>query len=184
MADPALPLVLGAARLEAGAPERMVGIVPFARQEAAVAAALGTAGPVGLPTDLPVGARVALAGGGWLTWAGARFWLLAGAPAATAAVALAGIAAVAEQGDAWAAMRLSGADRRDVLARLVPLDLAPADFPPGASARTLLGHVPLLLVATEADFELLVPRSYADSALDDLARAMRAVAGRRTLGMP
>ena len=68
---------------------------------------------------------------------------------------------------------------RDVLARLVPLDLDPARFPAGSAARSLLRHVPLLLLAREAGFDLLVPRSYARTAVHELAAAMRAVAARR-----
>ena len=68
-----------------------------------------------------------------------------------------------------------------MLARLVPIDLDPAAFPPGSAARSMLGHVPLLLVNGDDGFELLVPRSYARTAVEELATAMRGVAARAAL---
>ncbi len=68
-----------------------------------------------------------------------------------------------------------------MLARLVPLDLAGAAFPAGTAARSLLRHVPLLIVAGEAGFELLVPRSYARTAVEELGAAMRGVEARAAL---
>ena len=61
------------------------------------------------------------------------------------------------------------------------LDLDPARFPAGSAARSLLRHVPLLLVAREAGLDLLVPRSYARTAVHELATAMRTVAARRAI---
>ena len=69
-----------------------------------------------------------------------------------------------------------------MLARLVPLDLAPDAFPAGSAARSLLRHLPLLLVRAGDGFELLVPRSYAATAVRELAEAMRGVAARAGIG--
>ena len=69
---------------------------------------------------------------------------------------------------------------RDVLARLVPLDLSPAACPKGSARRTLLGHMScLILHPGGAAFEILVFRSMAHSAVHELTRAMTAVAARR-----
>lgn len=88
-------------------------------------------------------------------------------------------AARIDQSDGVARLALEGGGARDVLARLVPLDLREASFPAGAGARTLLGHIPAGLLRTaEARFEILVPRSMAASAVHDLTRAMRGVAAR------
>jgi heterotetrameric sarcosine oxidase gamma subunit len=84
--------------------------------------------------------------------------------------------------DAFAELALEGRDAAAVLARLVPVDLDPAAFPAGAAARTLLRHVPLVLVASERGFGLLVPRSYAASAVAEIVVAMRAVAARGEAG--
>jgi sarcosine oxidase subunit gamma len=79
------------------------------------------------------------------------------------------------------AVRLTGPAPDAVLARLVPVDLRPLHFAPGHVARTLLGHVAVLIhrpaTAPEA-LEVWLPRSMAAHALDDLAEAMRAVAAR------
>ena len=67
-----------------------------------------------------------------------------------------------------------------MLARLVPLDLDPC-FPVGTAARSLLRRVPLLVVAREAGLDLLVPRSFARTAVQEIGTAMRSVAARGAL---
>ena len=128
-----------------------------------------------LGVALPLGAAVAAAGGR-LIWAGMGVWFLRGA--ADVAERLAGLAAVTEQGDGWCGLALSGPAAGAVLARLVPVDLDPAVFPAGAAARSMLRHVPLLLVAVEGGFELFVPRSYARTAVHEVGVAMASVAAR------
>ncbi len=129
-----LPLAVGAARLAALPAVPRTAVAPFSGQAAAVAAALGAALP-------PAGASGAWSGGRIL-WAGDRLWLVEGA-----APDLGGCAAASDASDAWAGLRLDGPAAREVLARLVPLDLDAAGFPPGSVARSLLRHVPLLVVA-------------------------------------
>jgi sarcosine oxidase subunit gamma len=119
---------------------------------------------------------------GSVVWAGMGPWLVEGSDPAAVAALLRGLAAVTDQSDGWAGMVLSGPAARAVLARLVPLDLDPAAFPEGAAARSMLRHVPLLLIAAEARFRLIVPRSYARTAVEDLAGAMAGVAARGGLG--
>jgi sarcosine oxidase subunit gamma len=154
-----LPLTVGGARLAALPPVRRTLVAPFAGSEAP-----GTPG------------RVTRLEGGRILWAGIGQWFFeddAPLPAAGAALT--------DQTDGWAALGLDGPDARAVLARLVPLDLDPAAFPPESAARSLLRHVMLLLIATEDGFELLVPRSYARTAVGEISEAMRAVAGRAAL---
>ena len=164
----ALPHAAGAARLAALPEVPRTALAPFAGQEAAVAAALGA--------TLPAAGASGRWAGGRILWAGAGLWLVEGGAPALAACALA-----ADASDAWAGLRLDGRAAREVLARLVPLDLAAAAFPPGAVARSLLRHVPLLIVAADDGFELLIPRSYAGTAVEELAVAMDAVAARAAL---
>jgi sarcosine oxidase subunit gamma len=91
-------------------------------------------------------------------------------------------AATTDQSDAWAVVALEGGAVRDVLARLVPVDLRDAAFPEGRAARTLLGHMSCLLLRTGPEsFEAMVFRSMAGSAAHELDRAMRLVAGRAGL---
>lgn len=70
----------------------------------------------------------------------------------------------------------------DVLARLVPLDLRPARFAPGRTARSLLGHIPAHLTATEHGVEVMVMRSFAQTAFHEIEVAMEGLAGRAALG--
>lgn len=75
--------------------------------------------------------------------------------------------------DAFVGLAVEGPDAAGVLARLMPIDLA------GLPARTLLRHVPVIVSVRAEGFALLVPRSYAASAVGELLTAMRSVAARR-----
>jgi sarcosine oxidase subunit gamma len=158
-----LPLEVGGCRLAALPEARRVVVAPFAGREAAVAAALGVALPRRCVAALPSGRVLPFVRGQWLV-------------EEVEAARLEGLAAVVDQSDGWAGLGLTGTAARDVLARLVPLDLDPSVFPPGAAARSQLRHVPLLLVAVAGGFELMVPRSYARTAVRELGEAMRGVA--------
>lgn len=93
-------------------------------------------------------------------------------------------AALIDQSDAWTHLGIEGAAVRDVLARLVPIDLSPAACPKGSARRTLLGHMPTLILHPGGDrFELMVFRSMAHSAVHDLTLAMTAVAARQARGV-
>lgn len=109
-------------------------------------------------------------------WFGRELALLAGpAPDAT----LANHAALSGQSDAWACVTLSGDDARAVLARLVPVDLSPASFKQGHTARTQLGHMTASITRTGNDsFLILVFRSMAATLVHDLVTAMESLAVR------
>jgi methylglutamate dehydrogenase subunit D len=168
---PDLPLTVGQTTLDALPDTPMLSLAPFHGRDAETAAALGAALP-------PPGATAPLPDG-MILWAGIGLWFLRG-PGATR-LTPARPAAVTDQSDAWSGFALTGPDATDTLARLVPLDLDPAAFRPGAVARTPLRHIPCLLLRTDAGFELLVPRSLTRTAAHDLAEAMRAVAARAAL---
>lgn len=170
------PLTVGAATLAAGADAPMLSIAPFRGKAAAAAEALGV--------DLPApGGSAPFDDGSALVWAGLDLWFLRG-PGATPGLArrLTGRAAVTDQSDGWVALSLTGADAAEALARLVPIDLSPAAFPAGAAARTELRHMMCLILARDGGFDLLVMRSFAETAAHEIAHAMRAVAARATLG--
>jgi heterotetrameric sarcosine oxidase gamma subunit len=169
----ALPLTAGDATLAALPPVARAAVAPFAGQAEPVSQALRAWIGAGLPAPGLVEGAVA--------WAGIGQWLVTGHEPGEVAARLHDIAAVADQSDAWAGLRLTGGAAAEVLARSAPLDLHPRAFPPGAAARTLLRHVPLLMSRGETGFDLLVPRSYARTAVEDLVRAMRLVAGRAAL---
>ena len=170
-----LPLALGRCRLAALPQEQITEIRPFPGRLAAVNATLQ---PLGLRFPAP-GESLAQ-GGRRLCWAGreAGFLLGGAAPAGLSAHA-----AVADQSDGWAGLRLEGDDCVDVLARLVPLDLRPASFAPGRSGRAPLNHMPALFVRVSGQaFDILVFRSMVETAVEELAGAMRGVAARRAPG--
>ena len=90
---------------------------------------------------------------------------------------LEGAAALVDQSDGWAGLRLEGPAAADVLARLVPLDLRAMAV--GSCARSLLGHMALVLMRPEAEaFEMLVFRSMARTAVHEIDTAMRQLAAR------
>lgn len=94
-------------------------------------------------------------------------------------------AAMVDQSDAFASLRLEGADTRGVLARLTPLDMRPGVFGPGQTARTLIGHMTGQITPVAADaFEVMVFRSMAGTLLHEVTRAAKFVAGRAALGQP
>ena len=165
-----LPLALGGVTLSEVVPGPVTSIAPFRGQEGAVAEILGAA--------LPAAGRVQWLGTARLHRVGpGRALLVAGA----APDGLSSMAAVVDQGDGIAAVLLEGPKARDVLARLVPLDLRDVTFPEGATARTLLNHMAVTLTRLgPAAYEVMAMRSMAKTLVQELAEAMRHVAARET----
>ncbi|EYD76110.1 sarcosine oxidase, gamma subunit family protein [Rubellimicrobium mesophilum DSM 19309] len=162
-----LPMTIGGARLSEVELGPVTSIAPFAGRAEEVEARLGAA--------LPPPGRVGAADGGRLLWTGPGRALLVGC----AAPDLRGLAAVVEQGDGMAGVLLEGAAAREVLARLVPLDLRDRAFPEGATARTLLVHMAVTLTRVGAEsFEIIAMRSMAATLVREVAEAMRHVAAR------
>lgn len=146
----------------------LAAILPYPGRTAAVDAALRARG-LGLPEP---GVSLELADTRIL-WAGREAALLIG----TAPPELPD-AAVIDQTDGWAGLSLAGPAAEAVLARLVPVDLRASAFPEGATARTLLGHLPVLILRRAGGFELLVTASHARWARAEVARVLRGVAAR------
>ncbi len=89
--------------------------------------------------------------------------------------------AITDQSDAWAILRLDGVGCVDVLARLVPLDLRERSFAIGHAARSLLGHLPVIVTRLGAQcFLILGYRSMAGTLVADLDTAMSSVSARAT----
>ena len=109
-------------------------------------------------------------------WFGRNEVLLVGpAPDQT----LANHAALVDVSDGWAAAELQGPGAEDVLARLVPVDLRSATFKPGQTLRSQFREIPASITRTDTGFLLLVYRSMAATLVQELRRAMEAVASRR-----
>ncbi len=124
----------------------------------------------------PAPGRVSAAGAARLISVGPGQALLLGA----APPALEGAACV-DQSDAWAAVQMTGTGVTAALARLVPVDLDPAVFPPGCTARTLVGHMTASVTRTEAGVEIMAFRSMAQTLVHELSAAARHVAARGAL---
>ncbi|WP_439596790.1 hypothetical protein [Falsiroseomonas sp.] len=114
---------------------------------------------------------------GWTTVAGAiavwtapRSWLCFHAPGLVLPVPR---AQCTPMDGARSLFALSGPLAREALATILPLDLHPRAFPPGAAAATLGAHLPLLVWREAETFHLSCQRSYGDS-----LRAALLVAGR------
>ncbi len=156
------------------APTRVIwSIAPFPGREAALEDLLDAGFPAPNRCVGKEGAR--------LIWSGRAqaLWLGATAPAQ----GLAQQAALVDQSDAWYVLRLEGDRVEDVLARLCPLDLAPALFKPGHTARSLVGHMSAQITRLRTGFEVMVYRSMAQTAVHEVIQAMRSVAARRALSM-
>lgn len=88
-------------------------------------------------------------------------------------------AALVDVSDGWAVAELQGPGADDVLARLAPVDLRDAVFQPGDTLRSQLRDMPASITRTETGFLLMVYRSMAATLVQELRRAMEAVASRR-----
>jgi heterotetrameric sarcosine oxidase gamma subunit len=165
-----LPLRVSTVEATEATFEAITSVTPYRGNAEAVSAALQEATGLRLPP--PNGTSVS--GAARAVWTGMDQCFILGPGIG----ALPG-AAVTDQSDAWAAFLLSGRDAREVLSRLVPVDLRPEVFAVNAAARTLMGHMSCLLLRTGADeYLLMVFRSMAGTAAHELERAMRMVAAR------
>ncbi len=110
-------------------------------------------------------------------WAGPETWLaLADAAGPDFDLRMAQncstLAAVTDQSDGRTILRVSGPAARDVLAKLVPIDLHPSAFPPDATAMTLAAHIPVQIWhSPPEDFELACFRSFAETLYEALIEA-------------
>jgi sarcosine oxidase subunit gamma len=162
-----LPAAVGRVRLTALPMAQMHLIAPFPGTAPAVAARLG---------GFPAPGQVLETATGRLVWAGREAAMLWGIPPD-----LAGLAAVTDQSDGWAGLQLAGPDAAEVLARLVPVDLAA--LAPPAAIRSLLNHLPLLLIHPAPDvFDLWSYRSMAGTLAHEVETAARRVAARAARG--
>ena len=173
-AGQALPIEAGDCRLAACGWQAITAIAPWPGHHGAVDAALR-----GLGLGFPAAGEMIVAGKARAVWAGRETAFLMGEDAPRS---LAEHAALTDQGDGWAGLHLSGAGAAATLARLVPLDLRLSAFPAGSVARSLLNHMPCLILrpAPEA-FEVYTFRSMAGTAVHELAEAMHGVAARAAL---
>lgn len=131
--------------------------------------------------ELPRGPRRTASDDLALVGIGVDAWLAVAAhgrdAARTLGPVLADCAAVSAQSGGYAVLRVAGAQVRPTLAKLLPIDLHPREFPPGAAASTLAAHASVTLWRLEdapddtSVFEIVVPRSLTVSFTDALAHS-------------
>jgi len=175
-----VPVTVGRVTLFEADLGRLTSVAPYRGRDAALADALKAAHGIAAPAPGRVTGRLAARAGGrsdtCAIWFGHRLFLLAGA---APALELATHAALTDQTDGWACARLEGRGATQVLARLAPIDLRPAAFRPGLTARTDLRHMAASLTRLgEDDFLILVFRAFARTLVHDLRQAMQGVAAR------
>jgi sarcosine oxidase subunit gamma len=162
----ALPFTKGGMTLALVDPGPLASIAPFRGQVGAVSEALKTA------TGLALGPGYVASSGASIQWFGRDLWLLTG----VAAPDLPG-AALSDQTDAWVTLALTGPHIADVMARLVPLDLRDAAFPPGTAVRTELHGMMVALARTGPEsLRIMAFRSMAGTLARTIGEAMENVA--------
>lgn len=149
--------------------------VPRDRGEA-FGAAVGEVLGFGLPDE----GRFGVSGdGARLYFAGERQWFLTGGFASLPAQ-LAASCFATDQTDGWIGLEMEGAASREVLIRLVGIDVHRASFPAGSVARTPFEGM-LAVLACEDDatprYRVLFQRSSARSFLDHVRHAAASVCG-------
>ena len=165
-----LPLTIGAQTLDEEVFDAITSVAPFRGQAKSVSAALKAQMGAGFPGP----GRATGKADARAVWAGRAQALVLG----PALDPIAG-AAMTDQTDGWACVALSGPGAREVLRRLVPVDIRPDVFKRGHAARTTLGHMHCLLLRTGADrYGILVFRSMAATLVHELKEAMETVAAR------
>jgi sarcosine oxidase subunit gamma len=143
-------------------PRRVLSVTAHAGALPRLEAALGV--------SLPAAGRTCPAGDILWVWSGPGSWLaIAEAPVDVAAAAA--FAAITEQSDGKAIFVVSGPHARQILQKLVPIDLHEAEFLPDHTAVTLAGHIPVQIWREGETFCLACFRSFAAALHHALADA-------------
>lgn len=109
-----------------------------------------------------------------------RWFVIGGNGAFPASVS--SITAVTDQSDGWVGLRLSGDKLRQVLGKLVGLDLHPDQFPTGSSATVPIEHMRAILLCEDAAnrvIALYFQRSSARFLVEHLRHAAYSTCGER-----
>lgn len=167
-----LPLTVGAVTLSEGDGGHMTLLAPYQAQGKTMSAALKQAHGMVAPAVNRATGRA----GSRAIWFGQDSILLIGPKPADG---LAESAALTDQSDAWAVVQLHGDMAKDVLARLVPVDLRRPHFKRGHTARSQIGHMAASITRTgQHSFQIMVFRSMAQTLVAEMKTAMQGVAAR------
>ncbi|MCC5992052.1 MAG: sarcosine oxidase subunit gamma [Rhodobacteraceae bacterium] len=150
-----LPVTGAGTRIDALPPARITALAPYCGQLQALHALLG---------GFPEPGQVLELDGLRLVWAGRDLAFAFGEALPTGIEAH---AALTDQSDGWAGLSLTGPGAEALLARRLPFDVRRMAVP--GAARSLLGHMPVLVIALGRDeFELWLWRSMAACVLHHL----------------
>lgn len=109
----------------------------------------------------------------------AQFWIV-GPETDDAPSRLEGQCAVTPLSSSRVRIALEGAPAREVLARLIPVDLHPSVFTPGAVALTGIHHTPATVHCTgENSFDIYAMRTFAENVWEAVTDAARVFADSR-----
>lgn len=170
-----LPVTIGALTLTEIDPGPMTSIMPMNGKQSAVTKLLKDK----LALPYPGVGRTSQKGDAALLWFGRGQVMLTGVEPP---VGLNQIAAITDQSDAWARITLEGEGAADALARLTTTDLRDGHFKRGQTARCLLNHMMASITRTGATrFDIMVFRSMAYTAVQELSEAMDSLAARTKL---
>jgi heterotetrameric sarcosine oxidase gamma subunit len=111
---------------------------------------------------------------GNIIWNGPNSWLVLDEDASSLAVRTGG--AVTDQSDGLFLFAISGPPAREILKRLVPIDLRETAFPPDAAAITHAAHIGVRIWRENDAFILACFRSFATSLHHALAEAENSAA--------
>ena len=171
--DGRAPLVMAGATLAEAPFRQITSVALLAGQDKPLAKAMKALG-----LAFPAPNRFVEAGAARLVWTGRDQAFLIG----VAPTSLAPHAALTDQSDGWATLLLSGPHAEAALARIVPIDVRAAAFPPGHTARVPFNHMSSVLLRTGPDaFEIMVFRSMARTAWHEVEAALTALAARAAL---
>ena len=168
--DGLLPLTIGTLTLSAAPVTTITSISPYPGKEKASSAALKKLG-----LAWPAPDRAITKGDATIIWSGrAQAFLFGATPDGLEASA-----ALVDISDGWVGITLAGPLAHEALARLVPLDLSPAAFPVGATARAGLGHMMGLFHRSAAEaITIHVFRSMVVTAVHEIEGTMKSLAAR------
>lgn len=163
-----LPKTIGSVTISEVEAGQITLVAPFKGQQKAVSDALMAALGIGFPNPNRTTGTEPRA-----IWCGMGQALIIGAHCPVVP------AACVDHSDAWAVVRIEGADAVQTLARLTPIDLRAASFKDGHTARTLIAHMTVSITRLAPDaFEVMAMRSMAATLVHDLAQAASGVAAR------
>jgi len=164
----------GDTTLQAVEPRFITSIMAYDGQHKDLVQALKRAHGLDLPQPGHSAGRAAAR----LVWTGRGQYFLIGDTSADPAISQ--TAALSDQSDGWAVMALQGRCAAAVLARVCPLDTRPAVFRRGHVARTEVQHMMAIVLKTAKGFDILVMRSFAQTAWTSVSAALDSVDAQST----